>query len=186
MSWTNGRPPGPVSALTRMRLRRAAARYARQGWAVLPGRHPHALLLPTGLTFDAIEVPSPLGLRALGRARLRAGLLGDVAARGPVASTPSGRWMFLTQPGVPLRPELRRVSAVALHGSNSWIPAPPSRVPGGMVRWMVAPELTGWRLPTAVAVQTLLIDALATLGTATRNPGRPMIPRQLSTTRRAE
>jgi hypothetical protein len=148
-------------------------------------RHrPYSVLLATGWKFDVLEVPAALGLRVLGTARLHSGLLGAdtdrVDARGPVAVTAAGRWMFLVRPGVPLRSELDHRLDVVRHGRGSWIPVAPSRMLEGPVRWAVPPERARWRLPDAEAVQGLLIDALGTVGTA-----RPTVPRQMSTTRRA-
>ena len=147
-------------------------------------RHrPHAVLLVTGGMFDVIEVPAMLGVRVLGAARLRAGALGpDHDARGPVAVTPDGRWMFLVRPGVELRPEVEHRLDVVRHGRGSWIPAAPSRTPEGQVRWAVSPDEVHWRLPGSPAVQALLIDAL---GPAARPlTVRHAVPRQLCTARR--
>ncbi|MGK5684794.1 bifunctional DNA primase/polymerase [Actinoplanes sp. URMC 104] len=224
MQWTGHRPFVPPPPLDRLRLRRAALRYARHGWAVTPGarltrhrfacgrpdcsimachptleswedsastdpadvhawwrREPHTVLLVTGRRFDVLEVPAALGLRVLGRARLHTGLFGVAGAdaRGPVAVTAAGRWMFLVQPGTPLRPELDHRLDVVRHGAGSWIPAAPSRMAEGPVRWAVPPEETQWRLPGAAVVQGLLTDALGTV----RGP-RLRVPRQLSTARR--
>jgi hypothetical protein len=132
----------------------------------------HSVLLPTGGAFDVLEVPAALGLRVLDSER--------TDARGPVAVTAAGRWMFLVRPGVPLRSELEHRLDVVRHGRGSWIPAAPSRMPEGPVRWAVPPERTQWRLPDAETVQTLLAEALGTAPAA-----RPTVPRQLSTARRA-
>jgi hypothetical protein len=144
---------------------------------------PHSVLLATGWKFDVVEVPASLGLRVLGAARLHAGIHGPdrADARGPVAVTPSGRWMFLVRPGVPLRPELQLRLDVVRHGRGSWIPAAPSRMPDGPVRWAVSPDRTQWHLPASAAVQSMLVDALGTVGR------RPVVavPRQMSTSRRA-
>jgi hypothetical protein len=146
-------------------------------------RQPHTVLLATGDRFDALEVPASLGLRVLGTARLLGAappVPGRSDARGPVAVTAAGRWMFLVQPGTPLRPELDNRLDIVRHGRGSWIPAAPSRLLEGPVRWAVPPERTQWRLPDAEPVQSLLIDALGSV------PVRPpTVPRQLSTTRRA-
>ncbi|MCA2219403.1 bifunctional DNA primase/polymerase [Jidongwangia harbinensis] len=225
MQWHN------PTVLDRLRLRRAALRYAAHGWAVLPGarlvghrfdcdrpgcpimgchpaaeswedhastdaarvarwwrRRSYSVLLATGLAFDVIEVPAALGLRVLGTARLHAGVLGHehADARGPVAVTPGGRWMFLVRPGRPLRPELERCLDVVRHGPGSWIPAAPSRLPEGPVRWAVTPEQVRWRLPEADGVQALLVDALDVLGRRPATTVRPVaVPRQMSTARRA-
>ena len=253
------RPPDGARLLDRVRLRRAAVRYAAHGWPVTPGacldghrfdcgrpgcpimachpaieswedaastdldrvrarwrRRPHAVLLATGRAFDVLEVPATLGLRVLGAARLRAGVMGAGAAgadpldpRGPVAVTPSGQWMFLVRPGEPLRSALEDRVDVVRHGPGSWIPAAPSRMPDGAVRWAVPPRETGWRLPGSAAVQVLLVDAIAATrhrrahgGTGSRAAmaGPPQaasrvaaapatlgsaVPRQVSTSRRA-
>ncbi len=147
-------------------------------------RRPHAVLLATGRVFDALEVPAALGLRVLTAARLHAGAAGpnDTDPRGPVAVTPTGRWMFLVRPGEALCSTLDNRLDVVRHGRGSWIAAPPSRMPEGPVHWAVAPEQTRWELPASDAVQALLVDALGALGRRTRPVS---VPRQVSTSRRA-
>jgi len=113
----------------------------------------HSVLLATGRSFDAIEVPERLGRAVATASRL-----------GPVAVTPSGRWMFLVRAGEALRPELATLLDVVLHGRGSWIPAPPTRTPEGRVRWEVAPNLTAWRVAEPYAVQRLLVTRLNQLG----------------------
>jgi hypothetical protein len=211
----------------RVRLRRAALRYAAHGWAVTPGaclhghrfdcgrpgcpimachpaiesweddatadttrvtawwrRRPHAVLLATGSAFDVLEVPASLGVRVLGAIRLHADIHGNLRgnARGPVAVTPSDRWMFLVSPGAPLRPELHDRVDVIRHGRGSWIPVAPSRMPDGPIRWAVSPDQAGWRLPPSDAVQDMLVDALRSVP---RRPTLVAVPRQTSTLRRA-
>jgi hypothetical protein len=156
---------------------------------------PHALLLATGRAFDVIEVPAYLGRHVLdairpdprptGPARSvrdgRSHGRGRGRSRAPVAVTPAGRWMFLVRPGDPLRPELDQCLYVVRHGLGSWIPAPPTRLPEGPVRWAVSPEETRWQLPESYAMQGLLIDALRAL-----SPGLPssVLPGQLPLPRR--
>jgi hypothetical protein len=191
----------------RAKFRRAAVRYAEQGWHVVPGAymikgsgpqrtpsglrrfdcgqigcrtvachpavvrwealprlspaaviewwriHPYSVLLATGHEFDVLEVPARLG---------RAALLGNgfAAARGPVAVTPGGRWMFLVRPGHSLLPELAEHHDVVLHGLGSWVPAPPSPQFGGQVRWELPPEQHGWRPAEPYAVQELMLAAI--------------------------
>ena len=140
-------------------------------------RHrPHTVLLATGWKFDALEVPAVIGRPALAAAHRHDGAL------GPVAVTPGGRWMFLVRPGRPLRSELDERADVVRHGRGSWIPAAPSRMPDGPVRWAVPPEQVGWRLPDPDGVQDRLTEALVALG---RRSGVAVIPRQTSTSRRA-
>jgi bifunctional DNA primase/polymerase-like protein len=158
-------------------------------------RRPHAVLLPTGHAFDVLEVPAALGLRVLGATRLHEDVLGPelADARGPVAVTAGGRWMFLVEPGEPLRPELDHRRDIVRHGRGSWIAAAPSRMPDGPVRWAVPPDRTQWQLPAAAPVQALLTDALGSAHPAGRRiadrptppAGRVIVPRQLSTLRRA-
>ena len=148
-------------------------------------RHrPHTVLLATGIAFDVLEVPTALGLRVLGATRLLAGVAGAdwATVRGPVAVSPGGRWMFLVSPGEKLRPELENCLDVVRHGPGSWIPAAPSRMSEGPVWWAVPPEQTLWRLPDSGAVQAMLVDALGTLGRTVRPV---VVPRQMSTARRA-
>jgi hypothetical protein len=188
MQWSNGKPFVPSGVIERLRLRRAALRYAAHGWAVLPGSHP--VLLATGETFDVLEVPASVGLRALGAARLHADVLGPDRAgdHGPVAVGPAGRWMFFVRPGTPLRSELDNRLDVLRRGRGSCVPAAPSRMPEGIVRWVVSPDQVHWRLPDSVAVQAMLVDALSVLGRhpAKEHAAQPVtVPRQMSTSRRA-
>jgi hypothetical protein len=118
-----------------------------QWWRELP----HGVLLPTGHAFDVIEVPCPLGAHAVGSRAWR----GPV--RGPVATTPTGRWMFFVRTGAPLLPELAARLDVVRHARGSWVPAPPTRLVDQPVRWSVPPPAVGWRLPDAPAVQQLLV-----------------------------
>jgi hypothetical protein len=168
-------------------------------WSILP----HTVLLATGRSFDALEVPAHLGLRVLGLARLHGHVLGPRRLRvaGPLAVTPTGRWMFLVRPGDRLRPELDGQPDVLHHGPGSWIPAPPTRLPEGRVRWAVTPDEVHWQLPDSYAVQALLVDALAVaVPSYAETPPPPptddarartaaghgiTVPRQASTSRRA-
>jgi hypothetical protein len=163
--------PSPLDRLTRVlhraRRYRAARRYAAHGWTV--ERQAETVLLVTGSELDALEVPASLG------ARRRAD------HSGPVAVTAAGRWIFLVRPGTPLCPELERRLDVVRHGPGSRVAVAPSRLPEGLVRWAVTPRETRWRLPAAEAVQRMLVDALG----AADPPRPPVVPRQLSTSRRA-
>lgn len=206
MQWNSRQPFVPPSILDRALLRRAALRYAAHGWPVTPGAHltasgfdcgrpgcditgchpaldawtvsagddpariaawwqrrPHTVLLATGITFDVLEVPASLG--------------GHGPAHGPVAVTAGGRWMFLVRPGSPLRPELDRRLDVIRHGTGSWIPAPPSRLPEGPVRWEIPPARVHWRLPASDDVQERLAAAVAG---SSRAVGPALVPRQPS------
>lgn len=190
-AWVRGtlrQRPRPV-------LRRAALRYARAGWPVVPGTfaravagshacervgclargvHPavaewatvatldpariarwwarvgYAIVLPTGRAFDVVEVHADFG------AAVRHLLAGADGRSGtPIAVTSCGRWYVLVRPGEPLRPEL--ADRVVLHGAGSWVPAPPSLLPTGQVRWLIPPRAVNWEPADARDVQ----DALA-------------------------
>jgi len=117
--------------------------------AALWAFRPRAILLATGRAFDVLEVPAFLG----------AGW-GRGALRGPVAVTGAGRWKFLVPPGTVLLPALADRPDVVLHGTGSWIPAPPTPTLEGRVRWLVDPEEVSWRLPDPEMVQFGLARAL--------------------------
>jgi Bifunctional DNA primase/polymerase, N-terminal len=134
-------------------------------------RHrPHNVLLTTGDAFDVLEVPVVLGRPAADR---------DTGLAGPVAVTAAGRWMFLVRPGCPLRAELDLRMDVVRHAQGSWIPAPPSRMAEGPVRWVITPGQVDWALPDPEKVQEVLARS------ASRAARTPAVPRQLSTLRRA-
>ena len=143
---------------------------------------PHALLLATGRAFDVIEVPAYLGQRMLAAIRAEPERTGaDDRSRGPVATTPIGRWMFLVRPGDPLRPELEQCLYVLRHGLGSWIPAPPTRLREGAVRWVVPPSEITWRLPASYALQDILVDTLRAFGPvlpSTLLPGQLPLPQR--------
>ena len=64
--------------------------------------------------------------------------------------------MFLVASGATLDPDLSASHATVLHGAGSWIPAPPTRTPGGRIRWEVDPAEVGWHLPDARVLQQVL------------------------------
>jgi hypothetical protein len=142
---------------------------------------PHGLLLATGRAFDVIEVPAYLGRHVLDATRRHGYTTSGGRGRTPVAVTPTGRCMFLVRPGDPLRPELDQCLYVVRHGLGSWIPAPPTRLPEGYVRWTVTPEEARWSLPDSYEMQDALVRALRALG-----PGLPtsLLPGQLPLPRR--
>jgi hypothetical protein len=115
--------------------------------------HPYSVLLATGHAFDVLEVSPEMG---------RAALLGDgfTAARGPVACTPTGRWMFFVKPGHGLLPDLAQHHDVVLHGPGSWVPATPSPQLGGRVRWEIGPEAHNWRVGDTYTIQRLMLESL--------------------------
>jgi hypothetical protein len=172
----------------RMRLHHAAHTFADHGWVVTPGGYfngrrmacdrptcwatschpllpdwetstatggwwhekPHSVLLPTGRVFDAIEVPALVGSSVRGIC-------------SPVIITPNGHWIFLVRSGTLLLPELAERSDIVLHAAGSWVPAPPTLLPEGPVRWHLSPRQVRWLLPEAREVQIGLLSALVEL-----------------------
>ncbi len=110
-------------------------------------RSHYGVLLATGHSFDVLEVAGPLGWR-LAR-----------EARGPVAVAPPHRWMFLMRSGADLTPDLAGHSSVVLHRAGSWIPAPPTPLPTGAVRWVTSPGEFGWVPADPARVQRTAVTA---------------------------
>lgn len=121
----------------------------RRMWTV----QPHAsVLLPTGRTFDALDVPEGAGFLALARME-RMGL-----PLGPVVSTPARRMAFFVLPGAAAKvPELLRRLGwpldsldLVVRGEGDWIAAPPTRMgTGGRVQWARRPTAVNRWLPDA-------------------------------------
>jgi hypothetical protein len=109
---------------------------------------PYSVLLATGVAFDVLDVPAELGRRAICAHR---------PIRGPVATTADGRWIFLVRPGHTLLPELEHHPDVILHGSNSWVPGPPSPQVGGAAQWLIHPAEYHWRPANPYSVQALML-----------------------------
>ncbi len=111
-----------------------------------------AILLPTGRTFDVIDVPETAGCLALARME-RTG-----TAPGPVAATPTGRMQFFVLAGgagkVPgLLRQLGRTPAaldLTVHGEGSFVAAPPTRMGRrGAAQWVLGPAPVNRWLPDA-------------------------------------
>jgi hypothetical protein len=122
---------------------------ARRMW----GKHPRAsILLPTGRTFDALDVPESAGFLALARMERM-----DLPL-GPVTCTPDRRMLFFVLPGAAVKiPDLIRglgwaptaIDLVA-RGEGHYIAAPPTRVGGrGAVQWARRPTPANRWLPEA-------------------------------------
>ncbi|GAA0489156.1 bifunctional DNA primase/polymerase [Streptomyces olivaceiscleroticus] len=117
-------------------------------------KHPRAtILLPTGRTFDALDVPETAGCLAMARMERR-----DVPL-GPVIRTPARRMLFLVLPGaaakVPDRVRKLGWSSPAglnliVHGEGTYLPAPPTRTGRhAPVQWAVPPTPANRWLPDA-------------------------------------
>jgi hypothetical protein len=124
-----------------------SATVARRLWS----RQPTAsILLPTGRTFDAIEVPETAGFLALARMERMELTL------GPVTLAPDGRMRFFVLPGGAAKlPDLVRKlgwSPEALDmtglGEGAYVAAPPSRLGSrGAVQWACRPTAVNRWLP---------------------------------------
>ncbi|WP_406861547.1 bifunctional DNA primase/polymerase [Streptomyces sp. HUAS MG47] len=120
---------------------------ARRIW----GKQPRAsILLPTGRTFDVLDVPESAGFLALARMERM-----DLTL-GPVTCTPDRRMMFFVLPGAAAKaPDLIRKlgwvpSSLDLiaRGEGHYVAAPPTRVGGqGAVQWARRPTHSNRWLP---------------------------------------
>ncbi|OLF15847.1 DNA primase [Actinophytocola xanthii] len=115
---------------------------------------PYSVLLATGVSLDAIEVPGDLG-------RGTARELRSVGLPVPIIATPDDRWTFLVGAGQPLARSLAEHPEVIRHAEGSYVPLPPTPVQHGVVHWRVRPEVCGWQMPASETVQEALLDALA-------------------------
>ncbi|MER7830187.1 bifunctional DNA primase/polymerase [Streptomyces sp. NPDC052644] len=117
------------------------------------GAHPGAsILLPTGRTFDAFDVPESAGFLALARMERM-----DVAL-GPVACGPDRRMVFFVLPGAAAKAEglIRGLGwspaglDLVAKGEGGYVVAPPTRVAGqGAVQWVRRPTHANRWLPDA-------------------------------------
>ncbi|MDD9377096.1 bifunctional DNA primase/polymerase [Streptomyces sp. ZAF1911] len=125
------------------------------------GKNPKAaILLPTGRTFDALDVPDAAGFLALARLQRMQRTL------GPVIANPAGRMLFFVLPGAGAKvPDLLRKIGwqpaqldLVARGEGEYVAAPPTRIGGrGSVQWAQPPTAANRWLPDVEE----LIDALA-------------------------
>jgi hypothetical protein len=117
----------------------AAPQEARVLW---DGEPEASLLLPTGRSFDVLDVPEPAGLRAL----VRLERMGTQV--GPVLATPSRRLLFFVARGTAEKlPDLLyrmgwddAALDLGCHGEGAYLAAPPTTLTGlGQVRWLRRP-----------------------------------------------
>lgn len=128
-------------------LATGSAVQVRRIWA----KHPEAsILLPTGRTFDALDVPDSAGFLALARLERMEHTL------GPVALTPDHRMLFFVLPGAGAKmPDLVRELGwspasldLAARGEGEYVAAPPTRFGGrGSVQWARRPTPANRWLP---------------------------------------
>ncbi|MFJ5548419.1 bifunctional DNA primase/polymerase [Streptomyces sp. NPDC093225] len=126
-----------------------SAMQVRRMWQKQPKA---GILLPTGRTFDAIDVPEAAGFLALARMERMELTL------GPVTLTPNRRMLFFVLPGATAKvPDLVRklgwspasIDLVA-RGEGEYAAAPPTRFGGrGAVQWARRPTPANRWLPDA-------------------------------------
>ncbi|WP_329300309.1 bifunctional DNA primase/polymerase [Streptomyces sp. NBC_00659] len=130
-------------------LATGSATVAGRLWSMRPTA---SILLPTGRTFDTIDVPETAGFLALARMR-RMGL-----TLGPVTCTPDRRMHFFVLPGAAAKiPGLVRALGwppasldLTTLGEGAYVAAPPTRVGSrGAVQWACRPTPANRWLPDA-------------------------------------
>ncbi|MEU6096672.1 bifunctional DNA primase/polymerase [Streptomyces sp. NPDC047079] len=138
-----------------------SATVARRLWSKQPTA---SILLPTGRTFDAIDVPETAGFLALARMeRMELSL-------GPVTLTPDRRMQFFVLPGASAKvPDLVRnlgwspasLDLVTL-GEGGYVAAPPTRYGArGAAQWARRPTQANRWLPDAEELISPLAYACA-------------------------
>lgn len=138
-----------------------SATTARGLWSEQPTA---SILLPTGRTFDAIDVPETAGFLALARMERMELTL------GPVILTPDGRMQFFMLPGGGAKvPDLLQglgwnassLDLVTL-GEGTYVAAPPTRYGSrGPVQWACRPTSENRWLPDAEELISPLAYACA-------------------------
>ncbi|MFB7636605.1 bifunctional DNA primase/polymerase [Streptomyces sp. NPDC056149] len=138
-----------------------SATAVRRMWSKQPRA---SILLPTGRTFEALDVPEMAGCLALARME-RLGV-----TLGPVTRTPDRRMLFLVLPGAAAKvPDMVRnlgwtPAALDLicRGEGEYIAAPPTRVgPHGAIQWARRPTASNRWLPDAEELISPLAYACA-------------------------
>ncbi|GGV76817.1 bifunctional DNA primase/polymerase [Streptomyces griseoloalbus] len=124
-----------------------SATVARRMWQKQPNA---SILLPTGLTFDAVSVPETAGFLALARMERMELTL------GPVTLTPDRRMEFFVLPGASAKvPDLVRKLGwtpssldLTVRGEGDYVAAPPTRFGcRGAVQWARRPTAANRWLP---------------------------------------
>jgi bifunctional DNA primase/polymerase-like protein len=126
-----------------------SAAVARRMWSKQPTA---SILLPTGRTFDALEVSESAGFLALARMERM-----DLPP-GPVTCTPDRRILFFVLPGAALKTD-KLVTALGWapatldlipRGEGHYVAAPPTRIGhSGAVQWACRPTPANRWLPDA-------------------------------------
>ncbi|MFI0895854.1 bifunctional DNA primase/polymerase [Streptomyces sp. NPDC020983] len=135
-----------------------------------------SVLLPTGRSFDVLEVSENAGCLALARSERM-----DLPL-GPVLGAPGRRIMFFVLPGTggKVPDTLRRFGCrpstldLSVRGRGGWVVAPPTRtVPAGTVVWARRPTPANRWLPDATQALGALAYACAREATEARGGAAP-------------
>jgi hypothetical protein len=141
----------------------------RRMWQKQPAA---SILLPTGRSFDAVDVSEDAGCLALARMERM-----DLPL-GPVLGAPGRRLLFLVLPGAGAKvPELLGRSGwpaesldLSVVGEGGWVVAPPTRtMPGGCAQWARRPTPANRWLPDAEELLGPLAYACSLETAATRS-----------------
>ncbi|MFE4973434.1 bifunctional DNA primase/polymerase [Kitasatospora sp. NPDC056651] len=139
----------------------------RSWWAERPRA---SILLPTGRSFDVLDVPETAGCLALARMERMDLQLGPVAVQPAAPGRVGRRLHFLVLPGAAARlPEmLRRLGRppgrldLVARGEGDWTVAPPSRIGSlGYAQWARTPTALNRWLPDAAELIGPLVYACA-------------------------
>ncbi|MGP3998977.1 bifunctional DNA primase/polymerase [Streptomyces sp. 8N706] len=145
-----------------------SATAARRLWAKQPRA---AILLPTGRTFDVLEVSETAGCLALARMERMAVPL------GPIACTPDRRMLFFVLPGAAAKVMdlVRKLGLppqtldLVARGEGDYVAAPPTRFGSrGPVQWARRPTAANRWLPDVEELISPLVYACGREAAATR------------------
>jgi hypothetical protein len=143
----------------------ADAEVAGEVWT----RRPYSILMACGVVVDALEIPAALGARL-------AQPLRAADCLPPTIVSPFGTWLLLTSPGQPVRLELAQQPGIGVRRTGSWIALPPTAHGYLPYRWRTHPRALGWSVPSSLAVQHVLAEAVTPGYRRSPNAGAPRSP----------
>ncbi len=151
--------------------------------------HPYAVLMPTGITCDVMELDAtaaeaiwPNG--SIASLHSPAAILSSTAGRsttdqrtGPQRN--ESTIFIFTQTGEALSSdtldELTR-HRVVLHREGSWVPLPPSTVSGHVAQWIIAPKHCRWQKPPLAQLSQHILRRLGQLHSGSFPPDQATGP----------
>jgi hypothetical protein len=151
--FTLGHCATDVSGLVPVMLSGRTLRRAREAWSWW-SIVPYSILARAGEDFDVITVPSTLVRAALA-------VDGSAMASCPTILAPRGARVLVRRGSRPrLRSELRAVEGCRCCRRGAVVALPPTLVPGGSLRWWIAPDDVGYQPGDSDEVQAALVAAL--------------------------